>query len=513
MNDKKQPENLNTAKINHANQQQNNEVERALKVATQYHNSGKLAEAQSIYQQILRAQPNHAIAMHLLGVVAMQAGRYDVAEKLICNAITLKPDLDEAYNNLGTMYESLGRFDESLPQYQKALEIRPGVAVVHFNLANVLRGLGRLEDAVFHYKETIKFSPGYAAAHRQLASIKKHTVYDDDMKAMEKLLEQPATDSEQKIHLAFGLGKAYEDLQQYEKSFPFIQQGNDIKRKSFKFKIQSWNKHITSLETIFSKDFFAKFKGVGSNNKTPIFILGMPRSGTSLVEQILASHSKVYAAGEMHCLNQTIASVFDMSNLSKELQHADIDVFSQLGDKYVSVMKAQGLTDKGANKAFKSVQYITDKMPGNFKLIGLIKLILPNAKIIHCRRNPMDNCLSLFKNYFSKGHVYAYDQIELGQYYNLYARLMEHWHNVLPDFIYDVQYEQMVAEQDAQTRSLLEFCGLDWENACLDFHQTRRAVKTVSAVQVRRPIYKDSVKLWKRYEKQLAPLIESLQNV
>jgi len=488
------------------------EIDRAFQVATQYHNSGNLAQAQSIYQQILKVLPNHAEAMHLSGVIAYQSGKNDIAEKLIIKAIRIKPDMDEAYNNLGTLLEGVGRFEESLIQYQKSLEINSRNATVYFNLANVFRVLGHLDKAMVNYKKAIELQPDFAAAHTKMAGIKKHISYDSEMKAMEQLYASSSTNDEQRMTLAFGLGKAFEDLKQYPKAFEFIQQGNKIKRSSFKFQINQWDKHLTSLKSTFNKDFFEKNTEVGCQNKGPLFILGMPRSGTSLTEQILSSHSNVIGLGEVHVLDQTISSVFKMDNLMAELIKIEPSVFTQLGEQYINAIRALAIArDSNAEKSGKA-NFVTDKMPGNFKLIGLIKLILPNAKIIHCRRDPMDNCFSLFKNSFNRGHVYAYDQVELGKYYRIYSKLMKHWHQVLPGFIYDVQYEELVSDQLGQTRALLDFCGLDWEEACINFHQSQRAVKTVSAAQVRRPIYKDSILLWKNYQEQLAPLYKSLRH-
>lgn len=487
--------------------EQKQDVEKKLKAAMEFHNHGDLANAQLNYQHVLQIDKNNPVAMHLLGAVAMQVGRPDIAEPLIRKAITLAPDLDEAHNNLATLLEGLGRFEESIKHYQRALEIKPGVAMVHFNLASILRRIGRRTDAILHYKKTIEITPSYAAAYRQLISVKKYSEYDKNMQVMEVLIGKTDTSDNDKIHFAFGLGKAYEDLQEYEKSFEFIQQGNLLKHQSVNFDICNWDKQVADLKMVMNKHFFEKHDKVGSDDNTPIFILGMPRSGTSLVEQILASHPDVFGAGEVHTLNQVIGSYFNMNELLQTIDETESGVFAKLGELYVSAMRNNAM-----QQSVSGTRFITDKMPGNFKMIGLIKLLLPNAKIIHCRRNPMDNCFSLFKNYFSKGHVYAYDQVELGGYYNRYLKLMRHWHEVLPGFIFDINYEAVVADQEGQTRKLLEYCDLKWDPACLKFYQTKRAVKTISATQVRRPIYKDSVHLWKKYQKQLASLAKSLSD-
>ena len=222
------------------------------------------------------------------------------------------------------------------------------------------------------------------------------------------------------------------------------------------------------------------------------------------MEQILASHPKVYGAGELDCLKQIVSSIFSKIDYAKFIYNVNqerVD-FSGAGNEYIYMIRKHSDT----------ARFITDKMPSNFLRIGMIKLILPNAKVIHCCRDPLDTCVSIFKNYFSlDGNYYAYDLRELGQYYNLYRDLMNHWHSVLPDFIYDIQYEDVVADQEKQSRALLEYCGLEWDDACLEFYRTDRPVRTASAAQVRRPIYKDSVQSWKRYENWLSPLLEVLR--
>jgi Sulfotransferase family len=249
---------------------------------------------------------------------------------------------------------------------------------------------------------------------------------------------------------------------------------------------------------------FREFQAAGTADVMPIFILGMLRSGTTLVEQILASHSKVHGAGELRFLNRIVTSRFrglDEPRFTESIQQANIDDFTNAGDEYIGTIR------KNAD----SVAFITDKMPYNFRLIGMIKLMMSNAKIIHCCRAARDTFLSIFKNEFADdGNYYANDLGELGRYHNLYRDLMTHWHSVLPDFIYDIQYEDMVADQEAQSKALLAFCGLEWDDACLAFHRTNRPVQTASAAQVRRPIFKDSVRAWMHYENQLVPLLEIL---
>jgi tetratricopeptide (TPR) repeat protein len=513
----------------------NMSLQQALDAAVHFHQTGNLAKAKELYQQILKSAPNHPIALHLLGVIAFQAGRNDIAENLIARAIKLKSNFDEAHNNLGNVFKSIGRLQDAVVQYKQAIKIKPEVAdshynlataleelgqtseaiaqyqkaidikndnsAAHFNLGNLFRRLGVLDDSVFHYRKAVSFNSSYAEAYRQIASIKKFSSEDDDIELMQHLIVKPDTGTTKKMHLAFGLGKAFEDLQQYSKAFQYIQQANSIKRNSFDFQIDNWDRYVDRQIKVFNADYFNKHLDSGSSATGPIFILGMPRSGTSLVEQILASHSNVYGAGEVQSLGNSVATIFNLSSFPENIVQVESGVFETLGEHYIRIMKEQS----------KELEFFTNKMPDNFKIIGMIKLMLPNAKVIHCQRDPMDNCLSLFKNYFSSNDLdYAYSQNELGRYYQGYLKLMKHWHDVLPGFIYDIQYEKIVADQEQESRALLQYCGLEWEASCLNFYQTKRAINTASAAQVRQPVYKDSVQLWKRYEKQLQPLQQSL---
>ncbi|MBC8284604.1 MAG: sulfotransferase [Nitrospinae bacterium] len=445
-------------------------IQQAIEVAIQHHSKGDLPKAEAIYQQILQIDPNQPAALHLLGVIAHQVGKNDLAFDLLTKTITIKPSYAEAYKDLGLVLQDLGEKDKAVASYHKAIGIKPDLS----------------------------------EAHRLLAQIKKHSEYDDDIQAMEQAYSKPAISVQDTMHLAFGLGKAFEDLHQYKKAFCFFAKGNSIKRQDYNYSINDQELFFKKLEETFDTSLFVKHLGTGSGDKTPIFILGMPRSGTTLVEQILASHPHVHGAGELVILGQAVQSFISNSNnidFQNSFRKAEGRVFTNLGTKYVNNIRLHS----------KDAAFITDKLPENFRYIGIIKLILPNARVIHCRRNPMDTCFSIFKHLFSQGHEYSYDLEILGKYYNLYRNLMKHWHNVLPGFIYDINYEDLVADQALETRALLKYCGLDWDDACLEFYRTKRQVRTASSEQVRRPIYKDSIQLWKKYENQLAPLIEELK--
>ena len=466
---------------------------------------GKLDEAVASYHKALTLNPDFAEAHSNLGLALQDLGELDEAVACCHKALDLKPDLVEAHNNLGLALQDLGKMDEAVASYRKALVLNPDYAGAHNNLGLAFQDLGELDEAVASYRKALVLNPDYAEAHRHMARIKKHSEYNEDIRAMEQAYAKPALRDEQRMHLAFGLGKAFEDLQQYEKAFGFFAEGNSIKRGSYSYSIDDHGSFFKKLKEAFDSSLFAKHQGTGCDDETPIFVLGMPRSGTTLVEQILASHPQVHGTGEQGALCRIVSSYFDKGDgveFPESVRRVDGADFERLGREYINEVR----------KFSREARFITDKMLDNHFNIGVIKLALPNAKVIHCKRNPADNGLSLFKSYFpARGHYYAYDLHEIGRYCNFHDDLMEHWRSVIPGFVHDIQYEDMVADQAGQTRTLLEYCGLEWDDACLEFHKTNRPVRTASAEQVRRPIYKDSVQLWKQYETQLAPMLESLR--
>jgi len=546
-------------------------VQKNINLGIHHLEAGRLPKAQAIFSQVLLENPINPIALNLSGVVSLQIGEKFKAVKLISKSLSIKPDYAEAYANLGDAYRSLNQLEKAIVSYQeaiaiqpefvaaynnlgislrdigrpeeaidiyhkalairpnfpvtlinlglalvdigtpeealdcyrKAISIKPEIAEAHYNLGHALQELGQLKNAAESYEKAIAINPGYGEAHRHLSRITSHIEYDASIQAMEQFFTNPAIRGWQRMNFAFGLGKAYEDLHQHEKAFKFYIEGNRIKRESYPYSITDDDDFFKKQEEVFDTCFYAQHQGAGFDDETPIFIVGMPRSGTTLIEHILASHPQVHGAGELKTLSRVISSHFGKSNgteYPESLDAAGRGDFERAGAEYIRAIREHS----------SDIHKITDKMPGNFLYLGLIKLILPKAKVIHCCRNPVDTCLSLFKNYFIDGCRYAYDLRELGQYYNAYQGLIKHWHSVMPGFIYDIQYENMIADQATQTRALLDHCGLEWDDACLEFHETARVVKTASAAQVRKPIYNGSVGAWEPYEVQLSPLLEIL---
>jgi len=462
----------------------------------------KDVEAVAAYKRAIELNPNLADAHRSLGSILNELGDLEEAVNCFNQALRINPADKSVYLGLGKALSAQGNLDQAVAAYQQVIAIDPVNAEYHRQLGVVFSDHGEIAEAVSTYRKALEINPGYAEVYRALSKNRKFTEYDDDMRAMESLLLTKGISDEDSFHLAFALGKAYEDLGDFDKSMEFVIKATRLKRNSYDYSISESREQFDRIKEVFSPDFFSNHRDSGDPDRTPIFILGMPRSGTSLVEQILASHPDVYGAGELDDLVKVFESISKpvgnkrSDTFPEGLLEVDTSAFVDLGKQYITRIRRYSANAK----------FITDKMPHNFLHIGFVRAILPNARIIHCTRDPMDNCLSIFKTRLKNGHGYADNMSELGQYYRMYLELMDYWREVLPGFVYDQSYEELVGSQQEQVSKLLQHCGLDWDDACLDFHKTRRKVKTASNAQVRRPIYKDSVQLWKRYEKQLEPL-------
>ena len=308
-----------------------------------------------------------------------------------------------------------------------------------------------------------------------------------------------------RIDLSFGLGKAYEDIKDYDLAFENYLNGNAIKRKQLNYSIEHDKILFNDLKNNFNKEIFKKFKNHSDSNDKIIFILGMPRSGTTLVEQILASHPKIYGAGELNNFNILVRKNLIYNNklyITKNFSELNNSPFKKIGEEYLYTV----------NKFLNNKKLITDKTPINFLWIGVIKIVFPNAKIIHCIRNPKDNCFSIFKNYFAGTINFAYNLDEIVTYYNLYSDLMKFWRSIMPDSIYEIHYERLIDNQKEQTRNLLNFCELEWNDNCLLFYKNKRPIKTASSSQARKPIYKTSIESWKKFEKHLEKYLDKINS-
>ncbi len=467
---------------------------------------GNLSAAVIAFRQAVRIMPNDASVHNSLGVAWLKQGQLLEAEKSLREAILVDADYHEAYGNLAIALKEQSRLEDAEAILKHSLHMSPQNASNCYNLANILSIQGKIQEAQAAYCKTLSIKPDYTEAFRCLSRLKKYACLDDETKKFTALYQNPDLLKDKKMHLGFALGKIHEDIGQYDAAFAYLSEANTLFRSSYNYTLKEDRAFFELLMSIFDQHYMRQYADSGNSDATPIFIVGMPRSGTSLVEQILASHAQVYGAGELEYLKQIVwqscegdaASGFNFLENIKKLNAHEL---KKMGDAYISKMRSHS-----ANSRF-----ISDKMPHNFFYLGVIKTILPQAKIIHCQRDPLDNCFSIYKNYFSSSQRYAYDLSELGEYYACYQTLMDHWHQVLPEnSIYDVQYEKIVENPQEQIKDLLQHCELAWDEKCLSFHNTERAVKTASIAQVRQPMHQQSVKLWKHYEQHLHPLLESL---
>jgi len=460
---------------------------------------GKWDEAAAYYNKAIEVDPKHKDAYNSLGNLLREQQKTIEAIKLYRQAIEIDPQHKDAYNGLGNALRETGEIKKAVSMYMRAIEIDPNNDVAYNNLGNSLSDQGDINGAIAAYYKSIEINPEYAEAYRHLANVKKYAEDDPDIRLIESLYMKNGVSDEQRMHLCFALGKIYEDIGEYYRSMDFIQNGNQLKRSLIDYSKSEEQFLFDEIIETFSKRLFSHYDDSGCLNDTPIFILGMPRSGTSLVEQIIASHPLVYGGGELNNLpklEKNICSDLADSSYPRCVESLDMSVIYNIGEEYIDSIRKNTMIER----------FVTDKMPLNFLRIGLIKLILPNAKIIHCMRDPMDNCLSIYKNYFPRSYKWSYDMSELGGYYKSYLKIMEHWRDVLPECFYDVSYERLVSDQYEETKKMLDYCDLQWSDSCLSFHKTKRVVGTASNAQVRNPIYNDSVNLWRKYEKELEPL-------
>lgn len=438
-------------------------------------------------------------------------GRFSEALKLCRQAVEKEPGNFAAQSNLGNILARLGKTEQAAEAYGRALAMEPSSVPVLSNLALLKAETGDGGGALGLYRRILEIDPTDAEVFHDLSLVKTFASGDPDLAAMEELRAELPTDAEKTMFLDFALAKAFDDLGRHDRAFERLASANRLKRASLDYDVARDEALADRIIGAFDKPFLDAQGSPGLSDDKPIFIIGMPRSGTTLVEQVLASHSQIVGAGELNHFRDVVMGFGGAGPGVKGLGTSGLGfpegVRDLTGGDFQKLGKAySGLLGQQAADA----RRVTDKMPRNFFFAGLIALTLPDARIIHCTRHPVATCFSCYRIHFPEGQKFAYDLGELGRYYRLYDRLMEHWRAVLPGRIFDLSYEDLVAEPEARMRALLEFAGLDWEDACLEFHKTGRQVRTASAQQVRRPLYRTAVERWKRYEKHLGPLIDAL---
>ena len=472
-------------------------------LGSSYQNVNKLTLAKEIFVKGLKLEPNNISIMNNLANVYKNTGEIELAENLFHKIIKQKPDYINAYINLGNLKRDNNDFNTAIVLYTHALKINDKIAVTHYSLALAYQGLGQFKVAIEHAQKTLILDPKFTQADLLISQSTKYKHGDQHLNAMNLKLNNIELNKNQKINLLFALAKAHEDIGEIEKSFANLSLGNQIKRNLLDFDIKDEAKLFNQIKKVFSNIDTNKVLKKNASDKKIIFILGMPRSGTSLIEQIISSHSDVFGAGELSQLSKIVKeSLIDNKTISEQKVNKLIndDFFAnQLRNDYYNYLERFN-----SNKSF-----ITDKAPLNFRWIGLIKILFPHSKIIHCTRNPRDNCFSLYKNFFEGGLNFSYNQKELTTYYKLYLDLMNFWLNAFPGFIYEANYEKVINNPELKIKEILRFCELTWEDNCLEFHKNKNPIKTMSTVQARQPIYKSSVNSYEKF----SPFLEEINKI
>jgi tetratricopeptide (TPR) repeat protein len=501
--------------------------------------AGQAEEAVASLEEAVALLPNYVDALINLGSAYNEQGQFEKAVPPLLRALESDPASVAAHRNLGHSLDELGRHDRAVPHYREALRLGADSADLRTRLANCLRetdqfaealvqaeqalaldpeyapalvavgdvfkNQGHHDDALAAYRRALAIAPRLPGAYVSLAAVKRFGPEDEDLRRMEALVESLDEQVNSLPGLHFALGKAYGDCKDYERSFRHYAEGNRLRRAKIDYDAGQRSRLVDELAAVFTPELFAERAGLGSESERPVFILGMPRSGTTLTEQIVSSHPQAVGAGELT----------DFTRMTGALQTflQDPDPYprciTRITEKVARDFQQVYLERLGRDAGEETVR-VTDKLPGNYLHLGLIALLFPRAPVIHVRRHPIDNCLSIFFQSFHDTHGYAFDLRELGLHYQDYERLMAHWRRVIPNPLLEFRYEDLVEDQEAISRRLIAFCGLPWDDACLRFHETDRPVHTASHWQVRQPIYRSSVERWRRYDEYLSPLKEGL---
>ena len=465
----------------------------------------KLDEAIHNFRQALRLNPNFAKAYNNLGNALRYLGREDEAAECFEKVVTLQPNFTAPYVNLGVLLTETGQYDKALLRFRQALDIDPELVTAKVGEARTLENQGEFEQASARLQQLLDSGISSPEVALLFSSLCRHMRRCDEAIAMmENILKSDSAslDTYNRTLLHFELGRALDAAGEFDRAFSHFEQGNMLKTRTFDSDVHA--RDIDDTIQTFNKDFMRTAPRATIDSQRPIFIVGVPRSGTSLVEQILASHPQIFGGGEMVRLFRIVDDLPETLGANVPypqcISMLTIDACNRISRQYQDRLESLS----------KDALRVTDKMPANFKYLGLIALLFPQAKVIHCVRNPLDTCLSCYFQNFSSSNSYAYDLENLGAYYRHYQRLMRHWEDVLDIAILKVEYEKLVSDMEKISRSMIEFCGLDWDERCLRFYDTQRVVTTASYNQVRQPLYNHSVNRWKHYERHIEPLKRAL---
>lgn len=496
--------------------------------------AGRNKLAEESYKNVLSKDNKNVDALRLLGLLAFKNNNHDIAEKLLIkaiqldpyfhllwdnlakvfrvqnkledskkafeNLIKLDPNNNEAFVALGTIYNKLAQYKDGINSYKKALELNDNNPRVYLSMGHALKTLGNRKECEDSYLKAIKLFPLSGEGYWSLANLKTYTFNNNQIQAMKSSIKEDMHEQE-KIQMMFALGKAHESKKNFKESFKFYNDGNWMQRKTVEYNAEENSKSIDSTIDFFKQNKEKLDFNSGISSKDPIFILGLPRAGSTLLEQILSSHSMIEGTEELHnimTIGRRIRTKNDSKNYLNNLLDLNKENISSYGNMYIDETRW----------ARKDKHFFIDKMPNNFPHIGLIKMILPNAKIIDARRNPLDGCFSCFKQYFAKGQHFTYDLDDVARYYKDYLKIMKFWNNYFPNEIHTVCYEDVINNPEQEVRSMLKYLGLDFEKSCMNFHKSSRPVKTASSEQVRQPIYKSGMNYWKNYKDDLSTLVK-----
>lgn len=506
-----------------------------LRQALELQKAEQLPEAEELCLRVLNRTPNHPLALYILGTLGigyddekslryfaravgeepgnpyyhlslgetyLRLSEFSLAIKHIQHALELKPDMVEALCSLGAAYNAFDKGEMALPLFEKALKIDRSHSAARLGLPHTLASLGRMDEAAVHLKEAIERRIAVPAAYNALVHTRKYAEEPPELAAILTELQDPDHRPQGAAALHHAAGKVLNDLRRYKEAMDHYKKGNQA--GGHKFDLETYRRWVDATIEIFTPESLAAMAAYGNPSEVPVFIVGMPRSGTTLTEQICSSHPDVHGAGELSKLERTANGIGlkdqATANLGKSIATITPQLIKTLAEDHLAYLRER------APDALR----IIDKMPHNFELIGLIAVLFPNARIIHCRRDAIDNCLSCFVLQFNKAHSYSADLETLGLYYREYDRLMCHWNKVLPGRIFENRYETLIENQEEQSRRLIDHLGLPWADDCLRFFDRDGSVNTYSNWQVRQPIYTSSVKRWKNYESEIQPLIEAL---
>ncbi len=469
----------------------------------------KLTQAADAFGLAVKRDPENASAWSNLGAVLHELNQLPKAFIMLKQAVKLAPKFAGAHFNLANLHRDFGNFDEAVLHYQQAITHSPENVEFRINYVTALNNLGKFDESARQCREIIKIDPEYGPAYYALFTFNAEHVTDEEVQKLDELLHRSEIPDSDKLKAYFGLGKRYEKLKQYDKAFSCFEIANRLDERHGKFDHGKLIDLVDSTIESFQQHYHSLSQFNGSSSRQPIFILGMPRSGSTLVDQILTSHSQVGGAGEFagirtllkYFLNYPDSTSGNSPEYPQSIKNLTEQKLQEMSQEYLRLLV----------ETAGDAKFITDKMPNNAFHVGLIQLLFPNATIIYTGRNPLDICLSCFFQNFTAYHNFSFDLRSTGKFYREHARLISFWRELLPGRMQIIEYEKLVTNQEAETRRLVEkICGLPWEQECLQFHQNKRAVNTASLWQVRQPMYQQSVSKWKKYARHLDPLLEEL---